>query len=1241
MKKFILYALFLMVFIPLPGYAQEDLFQVKTPNVMIIFDTSSSMGKKPDGADANSGNVCVDTFGRIQTTNGGAPPCDSGYTVYNFEGGANHPSSKLYLAKLALKEIMEDVVKDKVNLGFSTYAQVKTEIRRGYYWRNRHYYRQTWYRWDKRYWKFYWDRHSWSVKSKEPNSFKDYNNTTHTGVSVGYEFFIPHTTTNSLNNNGVNEPPPFPPGTYSANMRHTVYSITYNAEYNEYTFSYRTDWHEHYSIVWKSKWYATSGPIVCTAEFPLNWGDGYITYWPGDANYDADPTYWECKGPFTETGWDYWAKEWTWIQFNSATCSAEYGSDNLGDPNPNNQYSRWYLAGPPDFPTPNGAVNATGMTCYEYSDYKYLTTLGPSRPHIWSYFKTVGNCPPGDPGCNYQWSIQSQPGDFFYPSDDDLNNVNNNPGTFNNHWFFINFPDDKDVGFNPAIRSAIKDQVITFLDLTPVMSPESGRYWTKLPLHSNYAKTGMTSNTAESFHTPLADSLKSAQLYFYDYIYNYNGGDPPSQATAQGVQCRGNYVILLTDGLESARCLPSGTLCPSGGGGTPDYSGGPTEAANLLATNVKTFVIGFGTDVQGNQTLNNIASSGGTYQAYFATDLASLKDALKAIFQAIVGSTYGRSNPVMTKSGDRIFKGFFDITADNSWKGHLWTYDINQSSGEVVQPYAWDGGARNTLFGRGTIWTWKDDLLNPSKEEFQINNSNLWPLVYPSPRNEDINGDGDKDDEDAQTIIGYTLDPNFDDRTVGGVHAPPFHKGYRPVELSVGWKLGDIYHSTPVVIGSPPFFTNENNYITFYQNYKNRTQMVYVGANDGMLHGFKNTKTAPLTDGREQVAILPIHPSLTDKPHLGKVRKLNSEHGYYVDGSPKAYDVYFRTLNPPEDWQKWRTVIITGQRDGGPFYFAVDVTNPDGYGFGPQYPRILWHWTESKLGDAWAKPDIGKVNDGGTIKYVAFITGGYSPANNKGNAFYIVDIETGTTLKSFESIGNPTNDIPCSPIAFDANGDGLVDYIYFGDTDGTMWRVDVRDPNKANWVCIPLFTPTGGQRKPIFYSPAVAKNDEGKILVFFGTGEELNLLTNTDNYFWEIWDDNGTGRIIPGSSWPKVLTGQKILSTPVVANYVVYFTSWLYTLSSEFCGAGEGRLYGLKISNGTTLGGVAGLVTLDEYGNPQPVSEYVSLGAGIPGSPVVTNGNIYVSSSVSAKDIIRIRFKGWPTSRTKSWREVF
>jgi hypothetical protein len=877
---------------------------------------------------------------------------------------------------------------------------------------------------------------------------------------------------------------------------------------------------------------------------------------------------------------------------NDLSCPATYGS---AGGTSSMQWTIWTRVDPPK--------------CYDVSDYVYPADGTTNKPHTWSYFKMQGG--------NWPENIQM---DNYYPSVDGSGNFNDTPGAFNNHHFFINFPDDKDPTFTPAIRTAIKEKVLSLMDVTPVKFPsgsgglpgdwEFDEYYTKVPVHSNAdpPRTGLTSNTQFARFTPLADSLKYSFKYFYDYIYNYKGGDPASKIiTTEGILCRGNFVILLTDGLESARFLDPQQQ-------QPDYAAAPREAANLLTINVRTFVIGFGTDIVGNQTLNDIARAGGTEQAYYAPDYAGLQDALLKIFRAILSTTYARSNPVVTRERDRIYRAYFTITPEEYYKGHLEARNIDRN-GDIISPQplapVWDAGLVMSSQGRGNVYTWTASgpyPPYPTRLVFEQSNSSLYPLVNPS--SEDINGDGSVNSTDAQTVINFTLNPGYDGGKYKGKRAPD-------------WKLGDIFHSTPVVIGAPAFLFTEDNYQTFYNNNKNREKMIYAGANDGMLHGFRNS------DGKEIFSIIP-------KNLLGRLKNLKSIHDFYVDSSLKAYDVYFRgaPLGPA-----WKTILISGQMSGGPYYFAVDVTVPDN-------PQILWEWTDTNMGDSWGKPDIGKVNVGGTKKFVAFFTGGYSTTNDRGNRFYVVDIETGATIKKF-TVGDATNKIPSGPKTFDSNGDGLVDYVYFGDIKGTIWKVDVSNPSTTAWTLSSLYTPNpDSKRKPIFYSPEVTKNDEGRILVYFGTGEELNLTAvPVTNYFWEIWDDNGNGKLIPQANWPKVISNQKVLASPFMVNRVIFFTAWEYPgpsgIQQDLCGVGLGHLYGYKMSMTGAPGGQAGLVTLDAGGNPK-TQESLTLGIGIPSAPIITNGRIYTSSSVNSQDIFVIRTPLWDTTgNIRAWREIF
>ena len=240
-------------------------------------------------------------------------------------------------------------------------------------------------------------------------------------------------------------------------------------------------------------------------------------------------------------------------------------------------------------------------------------------------------------------------------------------------------------------------------------------------MHALYGRTGLTANFTQNNNpstnpppqlTPLADSLSWANMYFSDYIINYNGGDIASQTKIGGIPCRGNYIILLTDGLESARLKA----------GVPDYNAAVTEAANLLTINVKTFVVGFGQDIVGNQTLNNIANAGGTQKAYFAANLNELQSALQAIFQTIANQFYGRSNPVITKARDRLFRGSFEIK-NGDYYGHLMAWNADTQTGVLAPDFAWDSGEVMNTSGRGTVYTWTDSGLNPLRKVFQASES--------------------------------------------------------------------------------------------------------------------------------------------------------------------------------------------------------------------------------------------------------------------------------------------------------------------------------------------------------------------------------------------------------------------------------------------------------------------------------------------------------------------------------------
>ena len=1195
MKKYLIPLIAALFMAPALVYGQSDLVEVMTPNAMIIFDTSASVNSKADGSAANASNVKVDKDGNV-FPDGTAP-----WTTYKFEGGGNHPDSKLYQAKLALKKVITGIM--NINLGFSTYAQFKTDARRGYYVRDR------WNctggktaqpancTWTKLYWR--WNKYSHFYSSSSSlalGNFTDVWGQVQTGMAVGSKLYEKNHTfhDNTVQPSGNTVPP-----TYKADLEYSIYSIVLNAEMNLYTYYYSSLSHDHYEEQNQSVSKAPAGCLAdcsncnnsdCSGLIDCSGPSGdfknpiglWKTYYLGEPDYSAK---WKCSN-----------STFSCQKAVSCTYGAKFQENAWGGGGtiscPNN------AGGAYNYPAMDTAKGDSWTewiyvdSCYDASSYTYPSDGTINYPDTWSYFHTSLPMQGGT------WPLGIQPSPF-YPSRDDKGVINDSPGTFDNHYFFINIPqvDDSTNGY------PIKNAILALLDLTPVQSPEpkpSGNWWTKLPLKPN----SLTSNTSGSpvNQTPIADSLYMAKKYFDDYINQ----DAPSKA-----KCRGNYIILLTDGLESCRFKDSPKNLD------PDFDLGKTNAENLYKAGVNTFVIGFGKAAGANiNALNSIARKGSndTYDAFFTDTLAGLTNAMQTIFQ-IIGGSYGRSSPVVSSSRGRVYRGYFNLPG---YEGHLEAFDLN-ADGSIVTPEKWDAGKVMNTNGRAPVYTWVDGALGKSRGDFtdlnfkDKNNKKLED--YLNPANEDINNDGKVDKKDSKAVDEFTLDANHDD----GKNGPGYYKGVR----SGKWLLGDIYHSTPLVIGAPNLnFPDIAAFTQKYSDFKklSRETMIYAGANDGMLHAFSDK------DGKEKFAIVPNN-------LLGNLKELRTNnHQYLTDSSPRAYDVFMGGA--------WSTVLVSGERGGGNSYFALDVTDPAS----GTYPYVLWDVTDPGMGNTWSRPEIGWVRISGQEKFVAFVGGGYSSTDDVGNTFYVIDIADGSILRKF-IVGGSKNKIPAGATAFDSDLDGRVNGVYFGDFNGVLWKIKIDGEEDINkWQLMQLNAPT--TNSPVFYPPAVTKNNQGNILVFYGQGNEMNIFNVDNNSFFEIWDQGSSGV----KNWEESFgPGEKMLASPTVANNVVYFTTWKYTGDKTDCGAGKGRLYGLTITSAAGPGDLDALVldpvTGADLGTKKKyleITDYYPDARGIPSAPIVTNGMIYLSTSLNANQVRSFRIPTWGNQmRLKKWREVF
>jgi len=206
------------------------------------------------------------------------------------------------------------------------------------------------------------------------------------------------------------------------------------------------------------------------------------------------------------------------------------------------------------------------------------------------------------------------------------------------------------------------------------------------------------------------------------------------------------------------------------------------------------------------------------------------------------------------------------------------------------------------------------------------------------------------------------------------------------------WRLGDIVHSTPAVAGVPGenYETRygDKSYAAFKAAYFNRRQVVYVGANDGMIHAFnggfwdptaksfklKNTTEAEHPLGAELWAYVP-HNLL---PHLKWLTSPGYEHTYYVDGEPRLYDVNIFTPDSTHV-EGWGTILVVGMRFGGApvtvdsdgsgvvgdgsdktlrsAYIVLDVTDPE------SPPVLLGEITDADMGFTVGVPALVKARE--------------------------------------------------------------------------------------------------------------------------------------------------------------------------------------------------------------------------------------------------------------------------------------
>ena len=287
--------------------------------------------------------------------------------------------------------------------------------------------------------------------------------------------------------------------------------------------------------------------------------------------------------------------------------------------------------------------------------------------------------------------------------------------------------------------------------------------------------------------------------------------------------------------------------------------------------------------------------------------------------------------------------------------------------------------------------------------------------------------------------------------------------------------LGDIIRSNPEYVARPFDIYDESSYAAFVNENADRTPVVYVGANDGMLHAFD------ADDGNELWAYIPS--MVVD--NLSRLAGIPYSHTYFVDGGITVRDAYFDG--------EWRSVLAGSLGAGGKGLFLLDVTEPElqseSLNSGDN-KKVLWEIDEDNtdvgadLGYIFGESTIARLNDG---RWYAINGNGVSSESGIAKLL-AVDIESGDVVAISTGAGDGDSPNGLSPPALiDSNFDGRADIAYAGDIDGDLWRFDLSAESPADWeVAYKLYD--GDASQPITVAPDVTNHPQSGFLVLFGTG---------------------------------------------------------------------------------------------------------------------------------------------------------
>ncbi len=675
---------------------------------------------------------------------------------------------------------------------------------------------------------------------------------------------------------------------------------------------------------------------------------------------------------------------------------------------------------------------------------------------------------------------------------------------------FVPVPNDGDspAAQEDAIKNAVRKCVMP--SVGPPGGPPAGsldggacisdeRIPTSPPV--NGADNGATPTLPTSVtgdFTPLYGSLRNT----YDYLNARWATDGVDEK-----QCRDYFIVLATDGLENT---PKGYTV---GGADPATSVQGlvqsfrhiTFGAPKTRPDVKTFIIALGTGAAGSPLLDDVAQSGGTTQAFSATNLAQLETALESVFTAITQGVFSRSRPAIGTDGQRIYAAQFirPMSGPPDWSGMLSAYRIDPNDGTFSLAWEHSNKLNNAAHPAR-------DIVIALREDGDYNGNKM--VV-----NFDVSASSELDDqldEHPDFPGGMTTDEVITFLRTSG-------ESYFGAPGTRASKLGPIENSAPVVVGKSPYDAEyggktqaqRDEFALFRKTTDTnnpdggappRSTRVLVAANDGMLHAItEGSKAVPCTSlgeadptcpsGQEDWAFIPGslrgeyrsgYQNVSVVDQLFRLKK-GAWTMRLLDNTVSVADVCGDGSGEADNCtaNQWKTIAIMSQRQGGRSIMALDITNTSAT---PNTSKFLWDFFDDDLGFTYSIPAITRVEEDNDEKFVAIFGAGMDDPNSQdwsgnscpgsqceGPSIFVVNALNGQLIKHFKKfdkgpveldMGNP---VVARPAVHRRPGPnvsfGSSAFVSAGDTMFAMRFAkpngDMED-NEDKWKPDELFDPT-------------------------------------------------------------------------------------------------------------------------------------------------------------------------------------